>query len=393
LAGYRGEIPATLRITIVTGFFLPVPPLRGGATEKTWYVLARRFAASGHGVTVVSRRWPGLADSETKDGVQYLRLPGFEHTRHILLNLMLDLIWGFRVARALPPADVVVCNTITLPVWLHRLKPAAGVVAVMIGRTPKGQVGLYGDVARIYVPSASVAAKIAQGWASARARVTGYPIDWSLLARSATQSGSPVVVGYVGRLHPEKGIDLLVRAACMLAERRDLPEWRLKLVGPASVGEGGGGDDWVKELRSRTDSALGARVEWLAPEYDAERLASVYGTLDIFCYPSIAEAGETFGVSIAEAMAARSVPVVSALNCFSDLVTDGQTGLIFDHRAPGAEGRLADCIGRLIGDSALRNDLAMRAQQHVRRFDTEEVSQAILGDLAVLTGAGTEKRE
>jgi glycosyltransferase involved in cell wall biosynthesis len=179
----------------------------------------------------------------------------------------------------------------------------------------------------------------------------------------------------------------------MLAERGDLPEWRLKIVGPTSAGEGGGGEGWVAELRARTQPALGDRVEWLAPEFDAERLANIYGSMDVFCYPSVAEAGETFGVSIAEAMAARCVPVVSALDCFSDLVTDGETGLVFNHRGPGAEGRLADCIGRLIGESALRNDLAARGQQHVRRFDTEEVSRAILGDLAVLTGAEAEKRE
>ena len=367
-----------------------MPALRGGATEKTWYLLARRFAASGHSVTVVSRSWPGLANSDTSDGVQNVRLPGFDHTGSILLNLALDLIWGFRVARALPQGDIVICNTITLPIWLRRVKPGAGVVSVMIGRTPKGQVGFYRDVVRFYVPSSSVAGSIAPRWAAARTRVTGYPIDWSLLAMSAAQSGSPVTVGFVGRLHPEKGIELLVGAACRLSERRDLPEWRLKIVGPSSVGEGGGGSEWVKALKTKSESALGNRVEWLAPEFDAERLARIYGSLDVFCYPSVAEKGETFGVSVAEAMAARCVPVVSALSCFGDLVTDGQTGLVFDHTAPGAEGLLADCIGRLVGDAALRNELCARGQQHVRRFDIGEVSRNILGDLALLTGAPAE---
>ena len=36
-----------MRITIVTGFFLPVPPVRGGSTEKIWHRLAREFAAAG----------------------------------------------------------------------------------------------------------------------------------------------------------------------------------------------------------------------------------------------------------------------------------------------------------------------------------------------------------
>ena len=122
-----------------------------------------------------------------------------------------------RVARALPAGDVVICNTVTLPVWLRLVRPAAGRVAVMMGRSPKGQVRFYGGVARIYAPSSFVAGQIASARASERTRVIGYPIDWALHARSAGQTGSPVTVGYVGRLHPEKGIELLVRAACRLA--------------------------------------------------------------------------------------------------------------------------------------------------------------------------------
>jgi glycosyltransferase involved in cell wall biosynthesis len=380
-----------LRISIVTGFFLPVPAVSGGATEKIWYGLARIFASAGHSVTFVSRSWPGLASDETFGGVHYVRLPGFDHTGSLPLNLALDLAWGFRVARALPPGDVVICNTITLPVWLRRLRPAAGRVAVMIGRVPKGQTLLYGGVARIYAPSSFVAGRITQRRASERTRVTGYPIDWPLHARSARQAPPPVTIGYVGRLHPEKGIALLVRAACRLAKRVGLPEWRLRIVGPDSVAEGGGGRDWADSLRSESAEALGGRVEWLAPEFDPEKLAGVYGGMDIFCYPSLALKGETFGVAVAEAMAARCAAVVSALACFSDLVADGKTGLVFDHSAPDADRLLSDCLGRLVEDAALRGSLALAGQQHVRRFDYPEVSRAILDDLALLTGAGSRK--
>jgi glycosyltransferase involved in cell wall biosynthesis len=379
-----------LRITIVTGFFLPVPAVSGGATEKIWHGLARIFAAGGHSVTLVSRSWPGMARAETVEGVRHIRLPGFDHTRFLPVNLVLDFVWGLRVARALPPGDVVICNTVTLPVWLKRFRPSAGTVAVMMGRTPKGQVRFYRNVARFYAPSRFVARRIAPGWASARTLVSGYPIDWSLHARWARQSAPPVTVGFVGRLHPEKGLALLVRAACRLAARRDLPDWRLRIVGPAAIREGGGGEEWVGGLRSEAAQALGGRVEWLAPEFDPERLAGLYGGLDVFCYPSLADRGETFGVSVAEAMAARCAAVVSSLECFGDLVTDGETGLVFDPSAPDAGRLLADCIGRLISDAGLRGRLAERGQQHVRRFDYPQVSRLILGDLALLTGAGAQ---
>jgi glycosyltransferase involved in cell wall biosynthesis len=381
-----------LRIAIVTGFFLPVPALSGGATERSWYGLARLFAAAGHAVTFISRSWPGLASRETREGVDHVRLDGFDHTRYLALNLAMDFIWGIRVARALPRSDFVICNAVSLPVWLHRVKPSAGKVLVMIGRAPKGQEFLYHGVSRIYAPSSFLAEQITSKWASERTRVIGYPIDWQMHARAAAQNGSPVTVGYVGRVHPEKGIALLIKAACLLAAKPELPAWRLRIVGPTGVSQGGGGDEWLAPLRKEAEQLCG-RIEWLGPEFDEERLARLYGEMDIFCYPSVAERGETFGVSVAEAMAARCAVVVSALGCFSDLVVDGQTGLIFDHRAKNSEELLADCLGRLVAGAQLRRDLAHRGQEHARRFDYPEASRNILDDLALLAGAPAKNQQ
>jgi glycosyltransferase involved in cell wall biosynthesis len=333
-----------------------------------------------------------MAPLETEQGVSHVRLPGYAHTRRLALNLVLDFLWGIRVTRSLPPGEVVICNTIALPVWLKAVKSSAGKVAVVLGRAPKGQVRFYRGVARIYSPSSYVAAQISERWAAVRTRVIGNPIDWHLLAGHSSQSGGPVTIGFAGRLHPEKGLAMLVRASCLLARREGLPDWRLKIIGPSSVAGGGGGDEWVNGLKKEASSGAGNRVEWLAPEFDPKRLAQAYGTMDIFCYPSLAEKGETFGVSIAEAMAARCACVVSSLGCFSDLVTDGQTGLIFDHTKNNSDALLADSLSRLITDSALRKDLALKGQQHALRFDYSEVSSNILEDLAVLTGAPAKKQ-
>jgi glycosyltransferase involved in cell wall biosynthesis len=230
---------------------------------------------------------------------------------------------------------------------------------------------------------------IKPAWASERTRVIGYPIDWPLHARSAGQTGNPIIIGFVGRLHPEKGLALLIRAARLLAARTDLPAWRLRVVGPSAVEYGGGGDAWVAALKLEAEP-LGPRVEWLGSEFDQERLARLYGTMDIFCYPSLAEKGETFGVAVAEAMAAGCAVVVSALGCFSDLIDDGQTGLVFDHAALDSAQRLSHCIGRLAAEEGFRKDLALRGQRHAKRFDFPEVSRNILEDLALLTGAPAE---
>src|SRR5665213_2271613 len=129
---------AAMKIAIVSSFFLPVPPVRGGAMEKIWFRLGREFAARGHEVTLVSRTWPGFPEREMIDGIRILRVRGFNHTRRTWRNLALDCIWGLRVARRLPPGDIVACNTVTLPAHLFLTRPSAGRVVVVLSRMSKG---------------------------------------------------------------------------------------------------------------------------------------------------------------------------------------------------------------------------------------------------------------
>jgi glycosyltransferase involved in cell wall biosynthesis len=380
-----------VKITLVAGFLLPIPPARGGAMEKTWSRLAEKFAAAGHEVTFVSRRWPGWPDRETIAGVRHRRLRGADHTRHLTLNLLLDFLWGLRVTRALPPADVVITNTVALPVWLHRLKPSAGRVVAVIARMPKGQTRFYSRVDRLLSLSRAVTARIVAENPALGPRIVPFPlpIDWALHAASAARS-TPLTIGYIGRLHPEKGIALLLAAAARLAVRTDLPPWRLVLLGPVAIPGGGGGETWLNDLRARYDAALGQHLILLPPEFDPALLARQYGALDIFCYPSLAEQGETFGVAVAEAMAAGCVPVVSALACFHELVHDGDTGVVFDHAAPTAATALADVFARLLTDAPLRRRLALRAQAHTRQFDFDEVSRTLLRELNTLANTSSK---
>jgi len=371
-----------VKITVVAGFLLPVPPARGGAMEKTWHRLALLFAAAGHEVTVVSRRWPGWPDHEIVDGVRHLRVRGADHTSHLALNLLLDFIWGLRVTRVLPAADVVITNTVALPVWLRRIKPAAGRVVAVMARMPKGQTRLYGGVDLLLSLSAAVSARIVAENPGLAGRIVPFPlpIDCQLQAGPSRRIAT-LTIGYIGRINPEKGIALLLAAAVRLAARSDLPPWRLVLQGPLDIPAGGGGAAWFSALRHRHAAALGDRLVLLPPEYDSALLAQCYAGIDVFCYPSLAEHGETFGVAVAEAMAAQCAPVVSGLACFRELVADGETGLVFDHSGPAPEIALEHTLARLLSDSVLRAAIADRARSHVRRFDYPVAAANLLARL------------
>ena len=385
-----------MRITIVNGFFLPIPPISGGSTEKSWYNLAREFVTRGHEVTMFSRRWRGFPNEETSEGIRHVRLPGWDHKRQLWRNLLLDFLWSWRVFFALPVADIVVVNTVALPAWLGWLKPRAGRVVLMTGRMPKGQYRRYRNIARVLAASTYVRDRVlAENPALGPVmRVSGYPIDWRLLNRDgdsappALPEAKPdeIVIGYVGRIHREKGLMLLADAMKIISATPGLPPFRLLLCGPVDIARGGSGTEFRGQLLRKLSSAMHpSHFNLLDPQFNERTLAGVYRRLNIFCYPSLAEKGETFGVAVAEAMAAGAVPIVSRLACFTDFVRDGANGLVFDHAAPDAAAQLAAALARLLGDAATRQRLAGAARQSARAYDYATYAETLLVDFAQLT--------
>jgi len=371
------------------GFFLPMPPAAGGATEKSWQQLAVEFARRGHEITIVSRRWRGWPDRETREGVRYLRRRGYNHTARLARNLWLDFWWSLRVWPILPRADVTVVNCVALPAWLGWLRGRSGRLVVMPGRMPKGQYRLYRRLDCVLAVSSPVRmAVLAENPRLAPiTKILGYPIGWSALAlpRPAPVAGAPITIGFVGRLHREKGLDLLASALGLLARQPGLPPWRAILCGPQDVERGGSGEAYARDLNSSLAAVLpeGA-FELRPPVFADDRLAEVYRSIDVFCYPSLAERGETFGVAVAEAMAAGAVPVVSQLACFGDFIHPGENGETFDHAAPDAAPRLAATLARLLGDPVRRARLAGAARASVQVYDYPVFAERLLREFSTL---------
>ncbi|HZP61247.1 MAG TPA: glycosyltransferase family 4 protein, partial [Opitutaceae bacterium] len=353
---------------------------------------ALEFAARGHEVTIFSRRWPGFANEELISGVRHVRLPGRTHTLQLWRNLLRDFFWSQRLSRLLPPADIAIVNCVALPLWLGRFRPDAGRVVLHAGRMPKGQFRFYRRIARVLAPSTAVQKKIAaENPRLARVtRTVGNPIAWRELEK-APASGLPAVsltVGYVGRLHREKGLDLLVAALSLLAGKKNLPPWRVLLCGPADVARGGSGPAYAEGLTRRLTEILSTgNCTILPPTFDETALKKVYQDIDIFCYPSLAEQGETFGVAVAEAMAAGAVPIVSRLACFTDFVADGENGLVFNHAAGDAPACLAAALEQLLIDRERRIRLAGAARRASARFDFSSFADGLLADFTGLTAA------
>jgi len=371
-----------VRVTIVTGPFLPVPPAPCGAVEKIWHGLAEAFAKRGHPVTFLCRWHAGQGRDEVIRGVRFLRIRWFGRTRFLATDLAADLAYSLRMLRRLPVADVLVLNAFWLPA-LARSRPAAGKVVVNVARMPKGQMFLYRRAARLAAVSAAVGRQIARQCPSVAplVRVIPNPVDVEAFRPPCNRrswSGTKVIM-YAGRIHPEKGLKVLLEGFRELALHRG--DVTLKLVGPHRVAAGGGGDRFLAVLR---ESARGLPVEFLGEVTSSSQLASLLQAAHIFVYPSQAENGESFGLAVLEAMATGLVSVVSDLECFREFVTVGQTGVVFDHRDHGAGKRLIGALSALLGNPELAATLGSRAAVAARRFSIEEIAGRYLDDFAEL---------
>ncbi|MET3452143.1 glycosyltransferase [Curtobacterium sp. 1544] len=160
-----------------------------------------------------------------------------------------------------------------------------------------------------------------------------------------------VVVGFVGRVTRDKGIEELVRAVAAL---RDVGT-RARLV---LVGQDEGVDDLADDVRAALDAPWVTRAGNLADP------AEVFAAFDVFCLPSYREGLPTV---VLEAWA-TGVPVV-ATSCTGivDLVEHGATGLLVE---PHDDRALAAALHRMIDDEALRDRVRANAFTEVdEHFD------------------------
>lgn len=375
-----------MRITIVQGAFLPVPPLRGGAVEKVWLALGREFARRGHQVTHISRLCDNLPADEAINGVHHLRVPGYDTPSSALQMKWSDLLYSRRAARVLPPADILITNTFWLPLLVR--DASRGKLYVHVARFPKRQHRFYTRAARLQCVSSVVANHVrAQAPALAsRVRVLPNPLPEGIW------NGQPVpasdrlpMVLYAGRIHPEKGLDLLVEAWLHPQVRKTIPSWKLVLAGPWAVAQGGGGEEYKNRLVDKIATVANS-VEWTGPLFgkDGHRLSALYRQASVFVYPSIAAHGEALPLAPVEAMAAATPCIVSDLDCFKDYLHPNENGLIFAHQANNPATALAHTLVNLASNPTLRTQLGAAAWETASHFRVEEVATNYLTDFESL---------
>jgi glycosyltransferase involved in cell wall biosynthesis len=190
------------------------------------------------------------------------------------------------------------------------------------------------------------------------------------------QEGVPdreeMVVGLVGRLSYEKGVDIFIRAAALVLA--DHPSARFVVVGDGP--DKSELDSLIDELKLGSSVLLSGRCD---------DMASAYRTFDVMVSASRQEG---LPIAILEGMASGLPVVATAVGDVPSLIRNGETGLLLPPEEPSA---LAGAITNLLNDHELRRRLGLAARRLIER---EYSSERMLGDyLAVYESALNGKAE
>lgn len=384
-----------VKITIVSGPFYPTPPAPTGAVQRIWARVATELAARGHQVTILACRADGQPREEARDGVTIRRRTSLRQGRFIYWDLMKDLVYAAWAVLSLPPGDIVVTHSFWAPVLAQFRQRTRGRVVVHVATAPKGQMFLYRRVAALDTVSEAMREMILKEapWARGRVTVSPNPIEAEVFRPPAQErrwdAPGPKEILYSGRVHASKGLHLLVEAYTRL--RRQFPEkgLTLRLVGPVEVNSGGGGEAYLARLRQ---IAGDHPIAIDGPIYDRAQLAAAHQRAHYYCYPSLAEGGEAFGVAPLEAMATGLVPVVSDMPGFLQFLEHERTGLVFAHEGPDPVGALTAALARLIEDPELTARMSRAGIERAGDFSYAAVTEGHMRHFEDLVARTTRER-
>jgi glycosyltransferase involved in cell wall biosynthesis len=348
------------------------PPVGGGAANATSF-LSRALVGLGHEVTVLTTAFGPLRGTATEAGVDVVRVRTLRRSAdrsnpvEMLSFLLAALIPGIRLARRRRFDATIAFFTIPSGPIACLLRLVFGIpylVSLRGGDVP-GFVPEIDGIHRLISPLrravlARACAIVANSPSLARLSASADPfpveiipngVDPLIFAPAQTTSASEdeFRILFVGRLHAQKNVGMLLESAAALAA----------LPGPRVVLEivGDGPERTALEKRSEQTGAA-AVLRWHG-WLDKPAVLACYRRAHVFVNPSLYEGMPN---TVLEAMACGVPVVASRIGGNEDLVVDGETGLLFELAAPQL---LTAALQRLRSSPQLGLALGTRGRRRV----------------------------
>jgi len=359
--------------------------------------IAQALSQAGHCVTVVaSLPSPSIARREERRGIQVVRLEYPPQDLGSMRNILLGITRSFRLLLALARiirqqhADVVCLGLVGVDSFFVALLTYVWKIRLV--------VHLHGSEIRSYVKisplvrwalrrclrqcQASVAVsedlrrETIAFCPAAREKIHVIPngVDGEGIRREPPYRRLRPYLLYVGRLHPVKGVEILIRAFSRAAEQ--LQEVDLLIVGD------GPEQTRLQELVSR--SGMAQRIEFVGRCSRSQAFALLNGC-EYVVAPSLLEGCP---LVVLEALAAGKAVIGSRTTGIRDLIAESETGFLFE---PGDVSALALLMVRCHEDRALRERVEANIRHRAKMIP--ESFQAFLGQhLNLLVACGTSSR-
>ena len=171
----------------------------------------------------------------------------------------------------------------------------------------------------------------------------------------------PNTLGFIGRFdEPRKGLAVLLAAIPKIAYK--VPNLRILVAGPGNA----------SDFEKLVPPELRERITFLGRISEIEK-AQFFKSISLYIAPNTGS--ESFGIILAEAMAAKTPIVASNLPAFLKLLDDGDSGAIF---ASENSDDLADTILNLLENQEMRQKIAIAGYEKAKSFDWDSVGDQIL---------------
>ncbi len=194
-----------------------------------------------------------------------------------------------------------------------------------------------------------------KGYTGRQATIPQFGTDSDLFQPAPSRPERPFTIGFIARIVPEKGVDVLLRAVQQLQG-----DWRLRLVSGGSA---------IDEMKALSQSlGIADRVEFVG-QLPSTELPAEYHKIDVLVLPSLTRPNwkEQFGRVLVEAMAS-GVPVIgSDSGAIPTVISDA--GLITPE---GDVVALKEAVQRVMGDTTLRTDLIARGRERFLNYYTHD---------------------
>jgi len=341
-----------IRILFIAPYYYPY---RSGATEYVGRI-AEGLVRAGHEVTVLtSQHEKTLLKKEGISGVSVIRVP-------VLIKISKGTIkplFGYHIIKHALQNDAVIFSAPMFGIgfWTLMLKQKKPVLAYLCDLKLTGSLGFL--IEKIYYPSVKLALKCAE-------KITVLNSDYAKHCRVSKQLKKAVpisppapelhyvkptllrkdwgigedahVIGFLGRLTPEKGVEYLIQALPMVRER--IPDVVLVVAGEGEKVIGGSVKGGLVELAGRDEGIMfpGFIEEKLLPEF--------YSMCDVFVLPSV-DSPEAFGMVQVEAMFCGTPVVASDIAGVRDVIKKTKMGkLVPPKNVPALADAIVDVIGK-----------------------------------------------